>query len=341
MKIKAFSIVAISLITFFLILITICIFTKNSNVVNSKNIWWSNEWATEEKGGDFLKKANYSGSEVKFSFRGSKSLSISINVGEDREKQAEFMLLVDDKEYLITNPNINSKRIGVVFEGSDIDGIHAVRGIFYCTGMLSPCEIFIKEIKLEGGYLLPQNYSGQKVVGVLGDSISLIYGKENYASLLSKRINYQLHNASSWGESLSQDSGKKSAILTYKDRLIKYKPDLAIIALGTNDVIFSVSIESFKKDYEKLISDLKYFLPKSKIIAMGISPGKNLEANFDKINAFNKIIENSALDKRIYFFEVANWLKDNYYGDQLHPNIEGQAEMADRLYIYLMQNKLL
>lgn len=340
MKIRAFSIVVISLITIFFILIRIYIFAKNSNVVNNKNIWWSKEWVTQKKNNGFIKKAYYSGSEFRFSFKGSKSLLISVNVGEDREKQAEFMLLVDDKEYLISNPNVNSKRIGVVFEGSDVNSAHTARGIYYCTGMISSCEVFVKEIRLEGGGLLHQNYSGQKVVGVLGDSISLIYGSENYSSLLSKKINYQLHNASSWGGTLSQDGGKKPAILTYKERLIEYKPDLVIIALGMNDVFF-VPIESFKKDYEKLIYDIKYYLPKSKIVAMGVFPGKNLSENFDKIISLNSIVKDVALEDNVNFFDTISWLDESYYGDRLHPNVEGEAEIANRIYTYLMQNKLL
>lgn len=140
---------------------------------------------------------------------------------------------------------------------------------------------------------------------------------------------------------MTKEGGKGPAVVRYKEQIIKYKPDLIVIFLGANDLGYLLPLDLFGKDYNSVLKDLKKELPKSRIVTVGILPGK--KAIYDQVilNRFNMTIQSIALENRVDYVDPQGWLEENDYLDLVHPNIEGEAKIADKLYTYLVQNDLL
>ena len=71
--------------------------------------------------------------------------------------------------------------------------------------------------------------SNKKVLSILGDSISTIYGKENYSFMLADSLDYELHNASVLSSTVSKISDVDNAIKRYKKDMMSFKSDMIII----------------------------------------------------------------------------------------------------------------
>ena len=308
------------------------------NVLSDKAIYWSDEWQKKKQGNEVLLYSNSANSEFSFAFKGSKSIGFRIH-SKEKDPNIELAVKIDNKFYNITNPNINDKRLVVVPE--DIKAMHTVEGKVYCISGLAKCNVEMKEILLEGGNIYHWNFENKKVLGIIGDSLSLILLSANYTAILADSMGYRLVNASRWGTTAGVDQGKFPAVSRYKKDLIAYKPDVVIVFLGINDVYFGSSIESFQQDYEVLLKGIKNNLPKAKIIAVGILPGKQADEYMYRINEFNGVIQKLAQEQRVQFADPAEWLTEEDYDDQIHPNAKGEQKIADNLTKLFQKNNII
>ncbi len=128
------------------------------------------------------------------------------------------------------------------------------------------------------------------------------------------------------------------------DWLLNYKPDIALIHLGTNDLYQKQSPESTRDDIHNIIKKLRSKNHKIKIILAEIIP---LRKNA-KVAQLNQLI--AALAKEISQPNSPVISTDMYTGfnletdmqkDKIHPNANGEIKMAQHWFNALLDKKIL
>ncbi|HSD98632.1 MAG TPA: GDSL-type esterase/lipase family protein [Patescibacteria group bacterium] len=306
---------------------------KQHSVIGDKSIYWSNEWVVKKTKETLEKHTIFSGSELDFDF---------VNVSEFRitgtttntDDDASVVIYRDGKEF---PTKVDDLKKGKVVLGDTDNKKHSFRLIFYCRGY-NPCNFTLTNLTARGGKIL-QPSGPMKTLGVLGDSISLLYAQDNYSSILSRNIFYHLHNASVWGRDLSHAGKTAPAVRLFEKSLLPYKPNIVLISLGTNDVLDSVSEEDFINDFKKIIDRTAEALPNAKIVVLSILPGKThqLEKTTKQWDADMQQL----LSDTVYFVDATDLLTPADYLDAIHPNVSGQEKIANFLTKSLVAHKLL
>ncbi len=270
----------------------------------------------------------YAGSELNLIFINSSEISFEFDTNSKADQGVE--IFVNKKEYSISSPNIESQKLSIKV---DKKKQHTITVKHFCSYLYDPCQIILKGIYLNrDAKLLPYQHH-DKILSILGDSISTIYGKENYAQTLAEDLKYELHNASIMGSTVSKVKGADNAILRYKKDLMNFKSDIAIIFLGTNDAHANIPLDTFEQGYLRIISDLKSYNPKGKIFLVGILPRKDIDN--DILENYNAIIQKLADSHKIMYINPSLWLTENDFSDAIHPSFEAQEKIAEHFKIIL------
>lgn len=115
-----------------------------------------------------------------------------------------------------------------------------------------------------------------------------------------------------------------------------YKPDVAIIILGTNDIEQQQDLSNASLRMSKIISDVQAFNPAVKIIVGSIPPLADPNLN-SQVNTFNTSIKNlvqqlAASNQPVYFADLnAALMTSDLINDGIHPNHGGYAKIASVL----------
>ena len=135
------------------------------------------------------------------------------------------------------------------------------------------------------------------------------------------------------------------------------KPDIVIIAIGTNDIFgnLGISLNSTPEFYQtvmtRVFDKLKLNLPDTPVFVTGMTtvlrkyahmkfgnflpPQKDLQTIF---NEYNNILEELAQDFNLFYVDLpSQWPEDveeswQFYADGIHPNDTGYDLMAKILY---------
>ena len=314
------KIVLISLlVTLFFVLLFICskIVEGQKNVNNQKEIYTGIGWRDN--------KSQYSGSELSFSFSNSKSISFEFNTLSKADQGVQ--IYIDKDVYFMSSPNLHAQKLTI---NVDKNQPHVVTVRHVCSYIIHPCEITVKGIYVDWGAKFTHYQARTKSLSVLGDSISTLYGKDNYTQILSDSLGYELHNASINGSTLSKISGVSNGINRYKKDLLDYKSNAIIIFLGTNDVSHNVPLETFEKDYSKIVSDIKEHQSNSKIFLAGILKRNDIDDNL--IQSYNAVIKKISENNDVNFVDTINWLEQSDLTDGIHPSIGSQKKISDNFY---------
>ncbi|MFZ5535453.1 MAG: SGNH/GDSL hydrolase family protein [Patescibacteria group bacterium] len=172
--------------------------------------------------------------------------------------------------------------------------------------------------------------SSNTKIGILGDSISAIYGKLNYSYLLSYRFGFIHTNSSIPGSTVSYVDMSESAFSRYDAYMRTENPNIILVFLGTNDLTAKVTPEIFRQNYSRLIYNIKILRPNAQIIAIGLLRRK--DHNGEMIKNYRAIIKATAIHNKINFIDPYNWLSEGDMPDGLHPSIESQKKLASGFY---------
>lgn len=200
-----------------------------------------------------------------------------------------------------------------------------------------------------------------KLIGVIGDSISHgFYDKEDLgwvarlSKLLIKNTNEEciFNNMSQFGDNIADAYHR--ALYEVSSRHF----DLLLISLGANDIRrrnnsnleLDFSFGARQMYWQKLLE----FLQKTgaKIVVTDLLPvietrygeDASLTRKNADVEAYNRQIKKLCNENNITFFErYDNWkTKDlaSLYQDALHPNSAGHQQIADEIFAFLAENKL-
>jgi acyl-CoA thioesterase-1 len=174
-----------------------------------------------------------------------------------------------------------------------------------------------------------------KRIVIVGDSLTSGYQipqDKTFPSLLNARLSkekWQVINAGIKGDTTA---GGLSRI----DWILKGKPEIVVVALGTNDGKRRFSAWGIQRNLEKMVSQIQESGSTAVIIAMPLPAQAPQEYKIK----FSKIFKNVSL--RCFcqwipplFDEIAA-NPEMHLSDGLHLNIKGHQEMANRLYPLLV-----
>ena len=311
----------------FLAFVFLCLFgilskildTRIVNKINDREISWGIGWNKHI--------SQYSGSELGFTMENSPTLSFEIQ--SDSMADQGLQIFIDNTPNTLnlplTKPNIKKLTLNI-----DKKKSHVVSLRYFCTYLYHPCTITLNGIYAEGqARLLPYEVN-KKIVSILGDSVSTIYGQKNYSFKLADNLGFQLHNASILGSTVSKVDGMDSAINRYTKDLEPFKSDITIVFLGTNDVGNNVPTDIFEHDYSKIVKDIKDFNHNGKLFLVGPLYRRDIQMNV--LENYNNIIKKIAEEQHLYFIETLNWLSPDDFSDAIHPSVESQDKIASHFY---------
>lgn len=313
----------VALITFFL--------TKNiysdykKNVINDKIIRWGKDWKNN--------KSQYSGSEIKLSFRNSKTFSLKASSAIPESDQ-EIEISIGDKKYYISSPNISDKELTIHLPNNSYNALQTATIKYFCVYQYYPCDITIESISLDNSASLVNSQLPNKYIAVLGDSISSNFGSENYTHFLADNLNLQLHNASIFLSTVTKNKNGRDASTRLEKDIIQFHPDFVLIFIGVNDIFEKTSINDFSNTYRGIITRIKNNSGKTKIIVVGILYTKNLDTSL--VDNYNNAIKEIAKSENIAYINTSNWLTKDDYMDAIHPSLQSQDKLSK-----MLTNKLL
>jgi len=182
--------------------------------------------------------------------------------------------------------------------------------------------------------------SGEKLnYAIFGDSTSVSQGSD-YSEGYAVKTAEKLAETRQITHQNFGVSGARIADVVY-DQVPKsydFKPDIALIAVGANDVTHFTGFQEVEKGTNKIIDDLRLINPSVKIVITGSAamgsvtrfpePTKSIMAW--RTNRVNQIMERVSKDKNVVFAYIAKETGDQFKkhpeyfaSDKFHPNNEG------------------
>ncbi len=306
---------------------------RTKDISADKHIWWSQEWMRLQDPviPGIKEVSRYGGAEAQFRLHGSSTLAIVASSPNNEAGIQGIDVFVGGTSYTMVTP-MHDTTLAVPAHVLDPQKTYDIRIRHWCAGSLSPCDAAISAITTDRTAIIsPASHVPSKTLAILGDSIEVSFGHMNAVYAFADRLGYQLHNASIFGSSVSDVPDWDSALMRYQQDIVRYKPDLLVIALGTNDVGHGVPVDEFQKNYETLLLGIRAGSPRTKIIAVGLLY-RNDWIPVYKIQTFNAAIRTLAAKYQIPYVDSFDWFTAEDLMDGLHPKLNVQGKFSDDLF---------
>lgn len=320
------------LLLLFFGILTVQVYPRNKNILFDKNIWRSQEWARLVNPFDTsnILVSRYGGSEIRFNLQNSSSLKLSATSSNHAFDQG-VRVYINGEAYEVETPNIDSKPLQIDLKKFADSTRMEIVIRHHCAGSTHPCDIALRELIVDRHAVVTSpDIHPEETVAFLGDSISVGFSEENYTYKFAEKLGMLLHNASVFGSRVWQNPAWDSATRRLHKDIIAFNPEVIIVALGTNDLSDGVSQQDFQRDYSQLITQIRRGTPNSKVVALGLFKRKDI-SEF-KVMQFSRIVATVSQENNILFIDPYNWLTEEDLMDNVHPSIESQKKLADKLY---------
>jgi lysophospholipase L1-like esterase len=184
-----------------------------------------------------------------------------------------------------------------------------------------------------------------RLIEFVGDSITDGMGTANYSVLVSDRLGTE-HTRIATGAMYLADGKNHNAtwmdirtgIATqyFKTGNIyqsqepwdfkKYIADAVVINLGQNDHGGEISDAFFTESYVKMMEKIRQNYPDTTILALRPFGGARMAATQNAVKA-----RNEAGDGKVFFVDTTGWIAREDTNDGIHPTVDGNRKIADRL----------
>jgi acyl-CoA thioesterase-1 len=176
----------------------------------------------------------------------------------------------------------------------------------------------------------------EAVIVALGDSLTAGYGvaaHEAYPALLEAILRregyrYRVVNAGVSGDTTAGG-------LRRVDWVLRAQPEVAIVALGANDGLRSLSIAAMRENLERIVRRLRE--EGVRILLAGMRMPPNLGADYAREFAavFPDVARRTGATLMPFLLDGVAAQPALNLADGIHPNAAGQQVMANRLWPYL------
>ncbi|MEU4834728.1 GDSL-type esterase/lipase family protein [Streptosporangium sp. NPDC023615] len=106
----------------------------------------------------------------------------------------------------------------------------------------------------------------------------------------------------------------------------RYRADVVVINLGTNDAGHGVSTTQFQSSYTELLRTVRARYPRAAILALETFRGRFVPQTQAAVRTLN-----DAGDRDVFFVDTDGWVPANGLTDAVHPNDAGHRAIAARL----------
>ncbi len=173
----------------------------------------------------------------------------------------------------------------------------------------------------------------------IGDSITEGYGVEKSAAYPAQ-LSEMLHKNGRTNTELvnSGISGSTSASgLQRLQWILKSNPSAIVIALGSNDVLRGINVQSTKKNLESMITAAQ--AKHVKVLLTGVRAPPNYGKDYDRQlqKAFKELVNKYHIVYMPFLLEGVGGDKNLNQYDGIHPNEKGHKLIAEKMLRYLEQ----
>ena len=179
--------------------------------------------------------------------------------------------------------------------------------------------------------------AGEKVILILGDSLSAGYGidvQKSWTALLQRRLAesgypHRIENASISGDTTSGGLARLPALLK------RHRPVMVVIELGANDGLRGIPIAEAERNLQRMLELILAMKAKTMLLEMRMPPnyGPRYAQQFENLYARLGIIENVHLVP--FFLHDVVLDQSLMQNDGLHPNVNAQPKMLKNVWKYL------
>ncbi len=176
-----------------------------------------------------------------------------------------------------------------------------------------------------------------RAILVVGDSLSAEYGLQRgsgWVELLSRRLqaqglDYQIHNSSISGDTTSGGVARLPAALE------RYKPDIVILELGSNDALRGLSLQMTRDNLARMVEMSQQAGARVLLIGMQIPPnyGRKYAEQFQAL--FAEVAEKHGSGLAPFLLEGIATDKAMFQSDGIHPNESAQARIEENVWRHL------
>lgn len=169
---------------------------------------------------------------------------------------------------------------------------------------------------------------------VVGDSLSAEYGLQRgsgWVNLIQQRLDaaglaYRVNNASISGDTTS------GGLSRLADALVRYRPDIVIIELGSNDALRGLSLDMTRGNLANMVRQAKATGSTVVLVGMQIPPnyGRQYTEAFKQLFVDLAHSENLALVP--FLLEGIATDRSLFQADGIHPNESAQPVLAENVW---------
>jgi len=180
----------------------------------------------------------------------------------------------------------------------------------------------------------PAFATGTPVVMIFGDSLSAEYGLPQGSGwvallerrLLSEKIDYRVVNASISGETTLGGRNRIEA------ELARQKPQVVVIALGGNDGLRGVSLDTTRDNLEYMIAASRKFKARPLLVGVRLPPnyGRTFSERFRLV--FVEVAKKTGTPLVPFILEAIADRRDLFQPDGIHPTATAQPMLLDTLW---------
>lgn len=297
------------------------IYPKNQN--RNPNIRWSNGWNTRINPIDGMVShvSPYGGNEIRFRVLRGSAVRLGISgVYPDDGNAIEFYF-----DGIRVEPTTISHGAIRTYTLETSKPVTDVRLRTVCAGTPN-CHITVHSVFVSRPGRIGSLSALQKTIAVLGDSISTMYGGQNYTYILADALGMQVSNASVVGSTLTNMNGYYPGIDRVKEDIVKLLPEIVIISLGTNDATKNVPIDVFTDQYNQILAYLRTNLPESYIYSAGMFRRRTEKDH--GIVRYNQAIQEASVAHGAMYIDMYELLEQSDFLDGLHPTKKAQMKIA-------------
>lgn len=177
----------------------------------------------------------------------------------------------------------------------------------------------------------PAVQQGPKVI-FLGDSLTAglgVAGDEAYPAVLARELRaggmpIQLVNAGVSGDTTAGG-------VTRLDWLLKQKPAIVVLALGSNDGLRGVKVEAIESNLRTIISRCQKSGSRVLLLGMRIPPNYGPEYAEQFAGIYSKLAESEKVEFVPFLLQGVGGEADLNQADGIHPTAEGHRKLASSI----------
>jgi acyl-CoA thioesterase-1 len=180
-------------------------------------------------------------------------------------------------------------------------------------------------------------YASEKVILVLGDSLSAGYGmglEQSWPALLEQRLSddgfsLRVENASISGETTSGGLRRLPALLE------QHEPCIVVVELGANDGLRGIAINEIDTNFRRMLDQIVRSGATILLLEMRIPPNYGQKYSGQFLGVYRDLED--AYDLHLVPFFLHNVVLDRslMQADGLHPNALAQPKMLENVWVYL------